>query len=93
MTYEKAKELCKTTLFESEEQEKYVLKALELQIAKQPVCKNMGEQIADMNCPSCGERIVSVINGEFCAGREKEFCDKCGQKIAWNKSGRNKEDV
>ena len=91
MTYEKAKELCKTTLFESEEQERYVLKALDLQIAKLPESK-MVDGFIRFTCPNCGEcDFVAVDDTE--GGKQKDYCDKCGQKLARITFGRNKEGV
>lgn len=36
------------------------------------------------DCPTCGGRLISNVDGEWCAGSFDRFCRMCGQKIDWS---------
>jgi predicted RNA-binding Zn-ribbon protein involved in translation (DUF1610 family) len=36
------------------------------------------------DCPNCGGRLISNVDGEWCAGSFDRFCRMCGQKIDWS---------
>lgn len=36
------------------------------------------------DCPTCGGRLISNVDGEWCAGSFDRVCRMCGQKIDWS---------
>jgi len=60
--------------------------ALEKQIPKKPRKMVFGfvKESYDYSCPTCGNRIISKIDGEWCAGAKYKFCVNCGQPLDWS---------
>ena len=52
------------------------IKALEKQIPKKPIV-NDGYQIV---CPNCSATLIYCLHTS-----EIDYCDKCGQRLDWNK--------
>ena len=68
--------------------EKAVADALRKQIPKLPaVTRPYGENdcVEDYKCPTCNSRLISRIQGEWCAGRFAKYCSECGQALDWAK--------
>lgn len=38
------------------------------------------------DCPTCGRRLISNVDGKWCAGSFDRFCRMCGQAIYWGKN-------
>ena len=71
----------------------YEAKAIELeaQLPKEGKCeakkpKTVKEEDYSFycDCPTCGGRLISNVDGEWCAGTFDRFCRRCGQKIDWS---------
>lgn len=91
MTYEEAKDIILVAIAEVEWN--YPLEyavafeeaaaALDKQIPEKPVVLNSGGS-KHFFCIVCDKRIVSVIDGQLCAGRKSRFCPDCGQALDWS---------
>lgn len=51
--------------------------------AKKPKTVKETEYSFYCDCPTCGGRLISNVDGEWCAGSFDRFCRMCGQKIDW----------
>lgn len=52
--------------------------------AKKPKTVKETEYSFYCDCPTCGVRLISNVDGEWCAGTFDRFCWMCGQKIDWS---------
>lgn len=52
--------------------------------AKKPKTVKETEYSFYCDCPTCGGRLISNLDGEWCAGSFDRFCRMCGQKIDWS---------
>jgi predicted RNA-binding Zn-ribbon protein involved in translation (DUF1610 family) len=52
--------------------------------AKKPKTVKETEYSFYCDCPTCGGRLISNVDGEWCAGSFDRFCRMCGQKIDWS---------
>lgn len=52
--------------------------------AKKPKTVKETEYSFYCDCPTCGGRLISNVDGEWCAGSFDRFCRMCGQKINWS---------
>lgn len=52
--------------------------------AKKPKTVKETEYSFYCDCPTCGERLINNVDGEWCAGSFDRFCRMCGQKIDWS---------
>lgn len=52
--------------------------------AKKPKTVKETEYSFYCDCPTCGRRLISNVDGEWCAGSFDRFCRMCGQKIDWS---------
>ena len=52
--------------------------------AKKPKTVKETEWSFYCDCPTCGGRLISNADGEWCAGSFDRFCRMCGQKIDWS---------
>ncbi len=52
--------------------------------AKKPKTVKETEYSFYCDCPTCGGRLISNADGEWCAGSFDRFCRMCGQKIDWS---------
>ena len=52
--------------------------------AKKPKTVKETEYSFYCDCPTCGGRLISNLNGEWYAGSFDRFCRMCGQKIDWS---------
>lgn len=52
--------------------------------AKKPKTVRETEYSFYCDCPTCGGRLISNADGEWCAGSFDRFCRMCGQKIDWS---------
>lgn len=80
----KGKSIPKETLIECRE---VIHNALEKQIPKKPIVKSYichYVNYQDFLCPYCRNHIISKVDGNFIAGKQQQYCDKCGQKIDWS---------
>lgn len=64
---------------------------LEAQLPKEGVCEAKKPKTVKeteysfyCDCPTCGGRLISNVDGEWCAGTFDRFCRMCGQKIDWS---------
>lgn len=53
-------------------------------IVKSYICHYVNYQ--DFLCPYCRNHIISKVDGNFIAGKQQQYCDKCGQKIDWSEN-------
>jgi transcription elongation factor Elf1 len=60
------------------------IEALEKQMPKKPIETKEMEYCSFYDCPSCEGRLVSKIDGEWCAGQLYKYCYRCGQKLDWS---------
>lgn len=62
------------------------IEVLEKQIPKKPEKTVFGfeKESYDFSCPICHSRIISKIDGEWCAGAKYKFCVNCGQALDWS---------
>lgn len=61
------------------------IKALEKQLPKKPITDSTHYAgLEDFFCPSCKKRIVSRLDGKWCAGRPQKCCEECGQALDWS---------
>lgn len=65
--------------------------ALEAQMPKEGECEAKKPKTVKetgysfyCDCPTCGGRLISNVDGEWCAGSFDRFCRMCGQKIDWS---------
>lgn len=64
---------------------KLAVKALEKQIPKKPIVDSANlVDLQDFHCPKCNQKIIARIDGEWIAGKQQNYCDKCGQAIDWS---------
>lgn len=62
-----------------------VKNALEKQIPKKTkVVRSNFVDLAEFHCPSCDKRLILRLDGEWLAGRLKNYCADCGQKLDWS---------
>lgn len=52
--------------------------------AKKPKTVKETEYSFYCDCPTCRGRLISNVDGEWCAGTFDRFCRMCGQKIDWS---------
>jgi hypothetical protein len=52
--------------------------------AKKPKTVKETEYSFYCDCPTCRGRLISNVDGEWCAGSFDRFCRMCGQKIDWS---------
>lgn len=55
----------------------------EKSVAKKVISFEYQNGHINYGCPICKRKIISKIDGEWCAGSFQEHCDKCGQKLDW----------
>ena len=59
--------------------------AMEKQTAKKIISFEYRNGAVNYGCPVCKRKLISKINGEWCAGTFNEHCDRCGQKLDWDR--------
>ena len=74
----------------ADDMNKYIWK-LEMQLLKEGECEAKKPKTVKeteysfyCDCPTCGGRLISNVDGEWCAGSFDRFCRMCGQKIDWS---------
>lgn len=68
----------------SAEEMNIAIEALEKQIPKKTKTYLVNMKHIDFLCPNCKKRIVSIVDGEWLAGKNQKFCDECGQALDWS---------
>ena len=58
--------------------------ALEKQIPKKPVIRKGEAYSIYYDCPKCKGYLVSLLDGNWCAGNRYNYCPFCGQVLDWS---------
>lgn len=68
------------------------ISALEKQIPKKPILDTIFPSgVKWFRCPTCNNKIVSRLDGQWIAGRPQKYCDDCGQALDFNSNGSDTE--
>lgn len=90
-TYREMCESLRKQLRESNENYEKHINELEAQLPKEGECEAKKPKTVKetewsfyCDCPTCRGRLISNVDGEWCAGSFDRFCRMCGQKIDWS---------
>ena len=87
MTNKEAHKILSQIVFESDNESLALmeaLEALEKQIPKKAITNEVFALAFDYDCPRCGARIITKIDGKWTAGNKSRYCYACGQALDWS---------